>query len=306
MLTIGSRGSTLALAQTTWIKNQIQRRFSDVQVTIKVIRTSADKDATSSIRAGSGIGVFVKEIEEALLAHEIDLAVHSMKDVPTRIPDQLEIAAIPEREDPRDALIIRGSAENLEGLPSGAAVGTGSVRRQAQILAWRKDIRVADIRGNVDTRLQKLANGAYDAIVLACAGLIRLGLDGRITARLDLARMLPAPGQGALALETRKGDHAVHSVIDFLNHRPTAVTVRAERAFLRRLGGGCNVPVAVHAAYRDGTILIDGLISAPDGSRIIRDSTTADDHTAEEAAVVLADKILSHGGKFLLEDGVRS
>src|SRR3974377_2296896 len=160
MLTIGSRGSALALAQTTWVRNQILGRFPEAQLAVKVIKTSADKDSVSSIRSGSGVGVFVKEIEEALLAHDIDLAVHSMKDVPTHIPDRLEIGAIPEREDPRDALVTQGPAGTLQELAPGSTIGTGSVRRQAQILALRGDLKVLDIRGNVDTRLKKIANRA--------------------------------------------------------------------------------------------------------------------------------------------------
>ncbi len=302
MLTIGSRGSALALAQTTWVKNQIQGRFPDTQVSVKVIRTSADKDTISSIRSGSGIGVFVKEIEEALLAGEIDLAVHSMKDVPTQIPDGLVIGAVPEREDPRDALIIRGGARTLAELPAGSAIGTGSVRRQAQLLALRGDLRIADIRGNVDTRLRKLADGAFDAIILACAGLNRLGLEGRITARLNFDQMLPAPGQGALALEIRKDDPVAVPLIAALHHLPSAAAVTAERAFLRRMGGGCNVPIAAHAALERGKLRIVGLVAAPDGRHIMRESVAAETASAEAAAIELADSILAKGGKQLLED----
>ncbi len=301
MLTIGSRGSALALAQTAWVKNQIEDRFPETKVAIKVIRTSADKDTVSSIRAGSGVGVFVKEIEEALLEQEIDLAVHSMKDVPTRIPDRLEIGAVPEREDPRDALITRGQAGTLQELVTGSSLGTGSVRRQAQVLALRRDLRVLDIRGNVDTRLQKLASGAYDAIVLACAGLNRLGMEGRITARLPMDQMLPAPGQGALALEIRREDLLVRPLINGLHHKPTAVAVNAERAFLRHMGGGCNVPVAVHASFHGKEIMIEALVAALDGKRVIRESVTANPESAEEAATSLADKILTRGGKEILD-----
>ena len=301
MLVIGSRGSALALAQSTWVKDQILNRFPGTPVTIKVIKTSADKDTTSSLRSGAGIGVFVKEIEEALLSDDIDLAVHSMKDLPTRIPDTLEIGTVPEREDPRDALIVAGQASSIVDLPGGAVVGTGSVRRQAQILALRPDLRILDIRGNVDTRLRKLASGAYDAILLACAGLNRLGLNGRVTSRLSFDQMLPAPGQGALALEIRRDYCVTRSLIAALHHLPSAASVLAERAFLRRMGGGCNVPIAVHARCGEGKISIDGLVAALDGSRVIRESITEDCARGEEAATALAERILALGGENLLD-----
>ena len=209
MIIIGSRGSALALAQTGWVQGQILSRFPDLEVTIKVISTSADRNQTASIRSGSAVGVFVKELEQALLGKEIDIAVHSMKDVPTSIPPGLQISAVPEREDARDAFIAK-NAHTLSELPAGSLVGTGSIRRQAQLLALRPDLRVADIRGNVDTRLKKLQEGAYDSIILACAGLNRLGLHDRISSPLDFAQMLPAPGQGALAIEVRSDDARRH------------------------------------------------------------------------------------------------
>ncbi len=301
MPTIGSRGSVLALTQTNWVKQRILSRFPDVQLTVKVIKTSADKDMSSSLRSGSGIGVFVKEIEEALLAREIDIAVHSMKDVPTLIPDELEIGAVPEREDARDALITGGEATSISELARGAIVGTGSVRRHVQLLAVRPDLRTLDIRGNVDTRLRKLASGAYDAIILACAGLNRLGLGDKITSRLSFDQMLPAAGQGALALEIRRDDPNVRPLMDALNHAPTAVAVSAERAFLHRMGGGCNVPVAVHADCGQNSVSIDGLVASIDGKRIIRDRTTADAGRAQEAASALADRILAQGGDAIIK-----
>jgi hydroxymethylbilane synthase len=300
MLRIGSRGSVLAQAQAQWVRRQVLDRFSGLEVTIQIFKTTGDQDAKTSIRSGSARGVFVKEIEEALEAAEIDLAVHSMKDLPTSIPGPLEISTIPIREDPRDALISRNGAQSLETLPSGAVVGTGSVRRQAQILAARPDLKVRDIRGNVDTRLRKLDDGNYDAIILACAGLNRLGMQDRISSRLELNEMLPAPGQGALGLETRKNDKRVFEMIAFLNHRPTATAVLAERAFLRRLKGGCNSPIAVHATLEDEILKIDGFISTPDGSKFVRASITQQVHLAEKAALSLADKILADGGEEIL------
>ncbi len=299
-LTIGTRGSLLARAQSIWVEERIRALFPDIQITTKVIKTSADQDLKSSIRSGSATGVFVREIEEALMAAEIDLAVHSMKDLPTRIPESLEIAAIPAREDPRDALIARQDLHPLHDLPQGAVVGTGSVRRQAQMLAQRHDLIVKDIRGNVGTRLQKLDDGHYDAIILACAGLRRLGLEDRISRRFELVEMLPAPGQGALAIEVRKGDHRVAARIAGLNEPETAAAVLAERAFLRRMGGGCNSPIAVHARHNRDTCFIEGLVATPDGTTVVRDALESSLAEAQEAATVLAEKILSMGGAAIL------
>ena len=301
MIIIGSRGSTLALSQAEWVKKQILNRFPDAEISVIVIKTSADRDTSTSIRGGSATGVFVKEIEEALLSEKVDIAVHSMKDVPTRVPEGLKIAAVPEREDARDAFIAKGPP-SLAELPHGSVIGTGSVRRQAQILALRPDLRVLDIRGNVETRLQKLQDGAYDAIILACAGLSRIGLQDRITARLDFRQMLPAPGQGALAIEIRRNDPRIEAVAATLNHSPASTAVFAERTFLQQMGGGCNIPVAAHARFRQGMLEIEGLVASLDGTKTIRESVCEDPQTAQEAAVVLADKILARGGRAILEE----
>jgi hydroxymethylbilane synthase len=299
MLIIGSRGSALALAQTAWVRERILIRFPDAEVTVKIIKTSADKDQTASLRSGSAIGLFVKEIEQALRSGEIDLAVHSMKDLPTQIPEELKIAAVPEREDARDVLISRNS-EHLDELPSNALVGTGSVRRQAQLLAIRPDLKIIDIRGNIDTRLKKLKSGSYHALVLAHAGLNRLGLQNEISDILDLKRMLPAPGQGALAIETRKGDPRVESFASSLNHEPSFTAVTAERSFLQRMGGGCNIPVAAYAKATGDSFEIEGLVVSPDGAKIIRDSVQARLGFEDEAVAELADSILARGGRAIL------
>ncbi len=300
MITIGSRGSALALAQTGWVRDQILSRFPDAEVTIKVITTSADRNQTESIRSGSSVGVFVKELEQALLTKEIDIAVHSMKDVPTSLASGLQIAAVPKREDARDAFIAR-AVRSLSELPSGSLVGTGSVRRQAQLLALRPDLRVTDIRGNVDTRLRKLQEGAYDSIILACAGLNRLGLQDRISSPLDFSQMLPAPGQGALAIEVRAEDTRAVQMTSQLNHDPTATAVSAERAFLHRMGGGCNVPVAVYAHLNKDLMEMDALVASPDGRTILRDSVHQKVELAGEAAVLLAERMLSRGARSILE-----
>jgi hydroxymethylbilane synthase len=301
MITIGTRGSALALAQTEAVKRQILGLFPTIEIGLKIIKTSADKDLAASIRAGSSVGVFVKELEQAMLAREIDIAVHSMKDVPTKIPEELCIAAIPQREDVRDALIT-SKAPGLTELPAGSLIGTGSVRRQAQILALRPDLRVKDLRGNLDTRLNKLRAGDYDAIILACAGLNRLGYQNRITASLEFKQMLPAPGQGAIAIEIRKDDAKTHALVAPLNQLQTAVAVHAERAFLHRMGGGCNVPVAVYAQYIEDRVEIEGLVASPDGKKIVRESTQARPQDASEAAVALADRILDRGGRAILQE----
>jgi len=300
MLTIGSRGSALALAQSNWVREQILRQHPGIEIVIKIIKTSADRDTTTSIRDGSSTGVFVKEIEEALLAEEIDLAVHSMKDLPTKLPEALAISAVPPREDARDVLISSDDAGSLAELRRGCVIGTGSIRRQAQILALRPDVKVMDIRGNVDTRLQKLRSGSYDAVILACAGLNRLGLQNTIRVPLGFDEMLPAPGQGALALETRKDDSNVLPLIKGLNHAPTAIAVFAERAFLRTMGGGCNSPVAVLGTSEGDLIRVEGMVASPDGSQIIRDAVVQKSEEAESAGVTLAEKLLRDGGDTIL------
>jgi len=300
ILTIGSRASRLALAQTRWVRDQILTAHPRVRIDVKTINTSADLDQTRSLRAGSQTGLFVKEIEEALLAGEIDLAVHSLKDLPARQPEALEIRAIPLREDPRDALVARKEISGLEEIPPGCSVGTGSIRRQAQVLAIRPDLEIKDIRGNVDTRLRKLDEGEYDAVILACAGLIRLGMGDRIRTRLGFDKMLPAPGQGALALETREKDDSVGRIIETLNHPRTAIAVLAERTFLGQLGGGCNTPIGVHARVEDERIDMEGLIATPEGSKILRDSLSGPAGSAVETARALAEKLLSRGGESIL------
>jgi hydroxymethylbilane synthase len=304
MVIIGTRGSALALAQTTWIKEQILRHFPDIDVSLKVIKTSADKDTTSSLRSSSTVGVFVKELEQALLDKEIDIAVHSMKDVPTRIAEGLRIAAIPKREDARDAFIAN-QAKELMDLPEGSTLGTGSVRRQAQILAMRPDLKIADIRGNIDTRLRKLHDGGYDAIILACAGLRRLGLQPRRSSPLDYKQMLPAPGQGALAVEIRDQDSRIEPIVSPLNHPHTAIAVSAERLFLQRMGGGCNVPVAVYARFTQDRIEMDALVASPDGRQIVRDSIRENLKEIDAAVASLADRILQRGGRAILDELVR-
>jgi hydroxymethylbilane synthase len=300
MIIIGSRGSALALAQTGWVRDQISARFPEEQITIKIIKTSADKNPTASIRASSSVGVFVKELEQELLKRDIDIAVHSMKDVPTLLAEGLVISAVPEREDARDAF-ISDKAPRLIDLPPNSIVGTGSIRRQSQALALRPDLKVADIRGNVDTRLKKLHDGAYDAIILACAGLNRLGLQKEIRSPFEFGDMLPAPGQGALAIEVRSDDPKAVKLTSALSHVPTAKAVSAERLFLQHMGGGCNVPVAAFARFSGNVMQMEGLVASPDGKTVIAESIQQRSEMANEAVRMLADRILARGGREILD-----
>jgi hydroxymethylbilane synthase len=300
MITIGSRGSALALAQTGWVRNQILARFPNEEIEIKIIKTSADKNPTASIRAASSVGVFVKELEQALLERDIDIAVHSMKDVPTALGQGLIISAVPEREDARDAFIAN-KVQTLAELPPGSLVGTGSIRRQAQLLALRPDLKIVDIRGNVDTRLKKLRDGAYDAIILACAGLNRLGLQSQICSPLEFGEMLPAPGQGALAIEVRADDSRSITVTSVLNHAPSAAAVSAERLFLQHMGGGCNVPVGAYALFSADRMQMNGLVASPDGKTVIAESVQQQPETANAAVTLLSNRILERGGRAILD-----
>src|ERR1700722_13270687 len=264
MLTIGSRGSQLALWQAHWIQARLQELGQESR--IEIIKTTGDKITDVALSQVGSKGLFTKEIEEALLAGAIDLAVHSLKDMPTDLPHGLTLAAIPEREDPRDALIGRA----LEDLPQGARVGTGSLRRSAQLRARRPDLRIEDIRGNVDTRLHKLDEGRYDAIVLALAGLRRLGLENRVTEIFNPGIMCPAVGQGALAVETRDDNGNAFQIAQRLEHPETRAAITAERAVLASLGGGCQAPMGAYAYVNDATLYVIALVISPDGSRKIR------------------------------------
>jgi len=299
MLTIGSRGSQLALWQAHWIQARLGHLGEESR--IEIIRTTGDKItdvALSQVGAQVGTkGLFTKEIEEALLAGAIDLAVHSLKDMPTELPEGLTLAAIPEREDPRDALIGRA----LEDLPKGARVGTGSLRRSAQLRALRPDLKIEDIRGNVDTRLRKLDEGRYDAIVLASAGLRRLGLENRITELFDPTIMCPAVGQGALAIETRDDNGVGFQIAARLEHPESRARVTAERAVLAALGGGCQAPMGAHAYIAGETLYMVARIISPDGAQMIRQATYGPIANAAALGHELAGHLLAAGGKQILD-----
>jgi hydroxymethylbilane synthase len=300
-LILGTRGSKLALHQSEWFQSRIHAVMPDVQVTLRKIQTSGDKIVDVPLAKIGGKGLFVKEIEEALLAGEIDLAVHSMKDVPAQLPKGLEILCVPPREDARDALISR-DGRSFKDLPRGATIGTASLRRQAQLLNARPDLRIVMLRGNLDTRLRKLKEGQFDAIVLAAAGLHRLAWAHEITEYLDPSVSLPAIGQGALGIEGRSDDQFVRSVLDRLNDRATATTVTAERAFLARLEGGCQVPIAAYATLSDGQVMLDGLVAGVDGKTVLRDRIQGSSHDAHALGVQLAGRLLARGGDKILRD----
>ena len=299
-LKIGSRGSALALAQAEWVRRKLEERGLNVEII--VIKTSGDRFVDGPIQSLGGKGSFTKEIEDALLSGEIDLAVHSMKDLPTQLPDGLAIAAVPVREDARDVLVSRKNIP-LKALPDGARLGTGSLRRRSQILNYRSDLAVVPIRGNVDTRLKKLFEQGLDAIVLAAAGLKRLDREDRITEYLTPNICLSAVAQGALAIETRDDKPSRQSVA-FLHHHASFVEVTAERAFLRKLGGGCHVPVAARALI-DGELLnLSGMVAEPDGHRLCRGQIAGSTGQPGALGTELAERLIREGAEEMLAGAV--
>lgn len=300
ILKIGTRGSKLAIAQSQWVKKRIEARHADIRVELVKIRTTGDKILDSPLSQVGGKGLFVKEIEEALLSKQVDMAVHSMKDVPAQLPEELMLCNFPEREDPNDALLSTG-AQSIDTLLPCSRVGTSSLRRSAQLLHMRPDLVLVPLRGNVDTRLRKLESGEVDAIVLAAAGLKRLGLEDRISHIIPREQILPAIGQGALGLEVRRYDKRIIDLLDFLNHEPTEIAVRAERSFLIELEGGCQVPIAGFASLDADTVLLKGMVAELDGSRIVRDEIAGSKDQAEEIGIKLARRLLESGAKEILE-----
>ena len=296
ILKIGTRGSTLALAQARWVQEKIAA--SGVRTDLIIIKTSGDRFTDRAVQSVGGKGIFVKEIEDALLNDEIDVAVHSMKDLPTELPPELVIAAVPAREDARDVLVSRDGI-GFEKLAEGATIATGSLRRRAQMLYYRRDLNVVPVRGNVDTRLKKLAAGDFDALVLAAAGLKRIGREDRISEYLGPDVCLSAVAQGALAIQTRLDRPARASVV-FMNHRLSYLEVLAERAFLRRLGGGCQVPVGARAVARDDRIELAGMVADPEGRRLCRGKISGSSDRAAAIGNELAERLLTQGAGDLL------
>ena len=301
ILKIGTRGSQLALAQSRWVKASIEDKHPHVQVELVVIKTKGDKILDSPLNLIGGKGLFVKEIEDALLNHQVDLAVHSMKDLPAELPEGLMLAAFPERETPFDALVSIGN-QTFDQLPVGARVGTGSLRRKAQILYMRPDLDIVSLRGNVGTRLKKLESENLHAVVLAGAGLKRLGFADRITMVFAAGDVLPAVGQGALGLEVRDDDERTISLVAVLNHGPTEIAVKAERAFLAELQGGCQVPIAGFALTNGEELRLEGMVAGVDGDMLIRDEIRGKKTEAEEMGIRLARRMLDSGADEILKE----
>ncbi|HEX8499617.1 MAG TPA: hydroxymethylbilane synthase [Pyrinomonadaceae bacterium] len=301
---IGSRGSKLALWQSEWVKARLEALGAGVSVRIEIIKTMGDVRLDVPLSVIGGQGAFTKELEVALLDRRVDVAVHSLKDLPTVTPEGLAITATPERADPRDALVLRaGSAAedaSLRNLAAGAVVGTSSLRRIAQLKHLRPDVEVKDLRGNVDTRLRKLDSGEYDALILASAGLRRLGFGERISAAIAPGEMLPAVSQGALGVETRADDAGTNALVSRLDDPRTRAAVLAERALLRSLGGGCQVPIAAHATVEGGRLGLDGLVATLDGAEVLRDSIEGDADDAARVGEELAARLLERGAGELL------
>jgi hydroxymethylbilane synthase len=291
----------LALTQTNWVAGLIRERHPGLNVEIVVIKTTGDIMQDVSLVQIGGKGVFVKEIEEALLNGRIDLAVHSMKDVPAEIPAGLEIAITPEREDPRDVLISRGNTQ-VEAMPRGARIGTGSLRRGYQLLNSLPDIKIVPLRGNLDTRIKKIEMDNLAGVIVAASGLKRMGWSGRVSQYLSVEFMLPAVGQGVLGLELRSQDNETREAAAFLNNETTWLEVGAERAFLKRLGGGCQLPIAAYGKIHGNKLLVRGLVGGMDGRVMLRDEVSGTPISNQELGEELADKILARGGRELLDE----
>ncbi len=299
-IVIGTRGSALALWQAKHIADSLRARYPDRHCDIRPIRTGGDVSREIALAEIGTRGVFVKEIEAALLARKVDLGVHSLKDLPSLLPDGLVLAAVSPREDPRDALVTRAGCTLVE-LPVGARLGTSSPRRGAQLLAARPDLVVESIRGNVDTRVRKALEGKYDGIVLAAAGLRRLGLEDRISEYMPLTVMLPAPGQGVIAVEARADDDEMLGLAAGIDDVPTHLAVRAERAMVRALGGGCTTPIGAYGVVEGEAIRLRGMLASPDGKLLVRAESSGSAQHPENVGAELAKQIWELGGGEVLE-----
>ncbi|WP_129128194.1 hydroxymethylbilane synthase [Geomonas oryzae] len=299
-LRIGTRASQLALWQANWVKSELEKRYPDMTVTLKKIKTIGDKILDVPLAQVGGKGLFVKEIEEAMLRGEIDIAVHSMKDVPTEFPEGLGLYCITKREDPRDAVISKGV--KFADLPQGARIGTSALRRQAQLLKVRPDLEMVIIRGNVETRMNKLETEGLDAVILAAAGLNRLGFADRVTELLPADLSLPAIGQGALGIECNLSNEAVKDAISFFNDPDTSRAVRAERALLWRCEGGCQVPIAAYGEVTGDELKLTGFIASVDGKVSVKGSVTGPADDCEKLGVKLAEQLLNEGGHAILAE----
>jgi hydroxymethylbilane synthase len=297
---IGTRGSPLALWQAEWVRSALMQRFPGVAVELSVIKTQGDKILDVPLAQVGGKGLFVKEIEEALLDGRADVAVHSMKDMPVDIPAGLAIGAVPERETPADVLISR-NGRTLRQLPPGSVIGTSSPRRAAQLRHLRPDLGIVSLRGNVETRLRKLDTEELAAVVLAAAGVQRLGLAQRVTEYLDDESMLPAVGQGALCIEIREKDPRIGPMVAALDHPASRTAVSGERAFLKRLQGGCQVPIAGHGRLAGANVTLTGLVADVDGGTVIKDCLSGPAESAERIGIELAETLLARGADQILQ-----
>jgi hydroxymethylbilane synthase len=303
-LRIASRRSQLAMVQTHWVRDELRRAHPDLEIRIEAMATQGDKILDVALAKIGDKGLFTKELEAQMLVGRADVAVHSLKDLPTQLPDGLMLGCITEREDPADALVVheRHRERTLETLPAGSVVGTSSLRRLAQLRHHFPALTFRDVRGNVLTRLEKLDAGTYDCLILAAAGLERLGLAERIHQRIDPAISLHAVGQGALGIECRVDDGTVLERLRVLEHTPTALRCRAERAFLRRLEGGCQVPIGVHSRLEGDQLLLTGMVASLDGLRLIRDGISGSRDDPEAIGVALAERLRDQGAGAILDE----
>jgi hydroxymethylbilane synthase len=300
-LVVGSRGSKLALWQSNFVAEALKKLQPELDFSIKKIKTSGDKILDVPLAKIGGKGLFVKEIETALLEKTIDLAVHSMKDVPTDLPQGLIIGAIMERKDPRDALVSRGNVP-LSALPEDAVIGTSSLRRKAQLLNHSLKFRFVDLRGNLDTRFRRLDEGEFDAVILASAGIERMGWPERIAERISPEVCLPAVGQGAIGIEIRGDDEEVRELVSKVDHKESKARVYAERALMHALEGGCQVPVGAYSEVENGTLKLTAVVASLDGTKLIRDSVEGSVGEAEELGLALAQKLLAQGAAEILNE----
>jgi hydroxymethylbilane synthase len=299
---VGSRRSPLALAQTNLAISRLRSKHPNLNFEIREIRTEGDEDYREELGTSvTGKDAFTKRIEQRLLSGDIDLAVHSLKDLPTQIPSELSVGAVLEREDPRDALVSVGNAK-LSQLPSGSRVGTSSLRRRIQIQAARPDLEVAELHGNIGTRIGRIQENGLEGIILAVAGLARLGLRREIAEIFETEVMLPAVGQGALVIEARKADSEVMDLAKSVEDPATRIATDAERAFSARLGGGCNLPIAAYARIIDGRLNLEGMVGSSDGERIIREKFVGKTREAENIGASLAERMLTHGASKMLAE----
>jgi hydroxymethylbilane synthase len=303
-LTIGSRGSRLALWQAEWVRGELAKRFPNIALELKIIKTTGDKILDSPLSSIGDKGLFTKEIEHALLHGEVDLAVHSLKDLPTSLPRGLAIGAITQREDTHDVFIANKNTEArpMESLPPNATIATGSLRRRCQLLHWRSDLTIVDLRGNLNTRFARLDESTWEGMILARAGVLRLGFEERITEIIPFERMLPAVGQGALGIEIRENDDGVANIVAHLASQATTYATLGERAFLRYLEGGCQVPIGTHGRIEQNVFRLDAVIGSIDGRRLVRGKIHGEPAAAEVLGEQLAKSLYKTGGREILEE----